>query len=175
VAVDFFTMPTATFRILFCFIVLRHHRRMVVHFNVTAHPTAEWTAQQIIEAFPFDEVPRFLLRDRDSIYGELFRQRIKNMGIDQVVTAYRSPWQSPYVERIIGSIRRDCLNHVIVLNERHLRRILTDYFYYYHHARAHLSLDRNPPVPREVELPERGKVSSIPMVGGLHHRYRRAA
>ena len=175
VAVDFFTVPTATFRILFCIIVLRHHRRMVIHFNATAHPTAEWTAQQIVEAFPFDEVPRFLLRDRDSIYGEFFRQRIKNMGIDQVVTAYRSPWQSLYVERIIGSIPRDCLNHVLVLNERHLRRILTDYFYYYHHARAQLSLDRNSPVPREVEPPERGKVSSIPMVGGLHHRYRRAA
>ncbi len=175
VAVDFFTVPTATFRILFCFVVLRHHRRTVVHFNVTANPTAGWAAQQVVEAFPEETTPRFLIRDRDSIYGEFFRQWIKHMGIEQVVTAYRSPWQSPYVERIIGSIRRDCLNHVIVLNERHLRRILTDYFYYYHHARAHLSLDRNSPVPREVELPERGKVSSIPMVGGLHHRYRRAA
>ena len=112
---------------------------------------------------------------RDSIYGEFFRQRIKHMGIEDVVSAYRSPWQSPYVERIIGSIRRECLNHVIVLSERQLRSILRDYFDYYHHARAHLSLDRNSPIPREVELPERGKVYSIPMVGGLHHRYRRAA
>jgi len=175
VAVDLFTVPTATFRILFCFIVLHHHRRMVVHFNITAHPTAAWTAQQIVEAFPFDEAPRFLLRDRDPIYGQFFRRRIKDMGIEQVVTAYRSPWQSPYVERIIGSIRRECLDHVIVLNDRHLRRILTDYFHYYHHARVHLSLDRNSPVARDVEPPDRGKVVAIPQVGGLHHRYRRAA
>ncbi len=175
VAVDFFTVPTATFRILFCFVVLRHDRRFVVHFNVTANPTGRWTAQQIVEAFPNDEAPRFLIRDRDSIYGELFRQRIKHLCIEKVVIAYRSPWQNPFVERLIGSIRRDCLDHVIVLNERHLRRILTDYFHYYHHARAHLSLDRNSPVPREVEPPERGKVSSFPMVSGLHHRYRRAA
>ncbi len=175
VAVDFLAAPTATFRILFCFIVLRHDRRVVAHFNVTANPTAEWTAQQIVEAFPFDDVPRFLLRDRDSIYGEFFRQRVKHMSIEEVVTAPQSPWQNPFVERLIGSIRGECLNHVVVLNERHLRRILRDYFDYYHHARAHLSLDRNSPIPREVELPERGKVYSIPMVGGLHHRYRRAA
>lgn len=175
VAVDFFTVPTATFRILFCFIVLRHDRRVVVHFNVTAHPTARWTAQQIVEAFLQDETPRFLIRDRDSIYGEFFRERVKRLGIEQVVTAYRSPWQSPYVERIIGSIRCECLNHVIVLNERHLRRILTDYFDYYHHARAHLSLDHNSPVARDVETPDRGKVIAIPQVGGLHHGYRRAA
>ncbi len=175
VAVDFFTVPTATFRILFCFIVLRHDRRMVVHSNVTTNPTARWTAQQIVEAFPEETTPRFLLRDRDSIYGEFFRQRVKHMGIEEVVTAPRSPWQNPYVERIIGSIRRECLDHCIVLNERHLRRILTDYFEYYHNARAHLSLNRNSPIPREVELPERGRVHSIPIVGGLHHRYRRAA
>ncbi len=175
VAVDFFTIPTATFRILFCFIVLRHDRRRVAHFNVTAHPTARWTAQQIIEAFPEDQAPRFLIRDRDSIYGEYFRQRVKHMGIEQVVIAYRSPWQSPYVERIIGSIRRECLDHSIVLNECHLRRILTGYFDYYHHARAHLFLDHNSPVARDVETPERGKVTAIPQVGGLHHRYCRAA
>ncbi len=155
--------------------MLRYDRRKVVHFNVTANPTAGWTAQQVVEAFPEETTPRFLIRDRDSIYGEFFRQRIRHMGIEEVVTAYRSPWQSPYVERIIGSIRRECLNHVIVLSERHLRSILRDYFDYYHHARAHLSLDRNSPIPREVELPKRGKVYSIPMVGGLHHRYRRAA
>ena len=175
VAVDFFTVPTATFRLLFCFIVLRHHRRMVVHFNVTAHPTAEWTAQQIVEAFPEDQAPRFLIRDRDSIYGEFFRRRVKHMGIEEVVSAPRSPWQSPYVERLIGTIRRECLDHCIVLNERHLRRILTEYFDYYHHARAHLSLAHNSPVARNVEPPDRGKVISIPQVGGLHHRYRRAA
>ncbi len=111
VAVEFFTIPTATFRILFCFIVLRHDRRVVVHFNVTANPTAQWTAQQVVEAFPEETTPRFLIRDRDSIYGEYFRERVKHMGIEQVVIAYRSPWQSPYVERLIGSIRRECLNH----------------------------------------------------------------
>ena len=175
VAVDFFTIPTATFRILFCFIVLRHHRRMVVHFNVTANPTARWTALQIVEAFPYDEAPRFLIRDRDGIYGVHFRQHVKHMGIEEVVTAPRSPWQNPYVERLIGSIRRECLNHVIVLNEAHVRRILASYFAYYHESRAHLSLERNAPVPRRVENPSEGKVVAIPQVGGLHHRYRRAA
>ena len=175
VAVDFFTVPTATFRILFTFVVLRHDRRQVVHFNVTAHPTAEWTAQQVIEAFPFNEAPRFLLRDRDGIYGHAFRNRVAEMGIEQVVIAYRSPWQSPYVERIIGSIRRECLNHMIVLNEQHLRRILSSYLEYYHGSRTHLSLDRNAPIPRETEPPSKGRVVAIPQVGGLHHRYRRAA
>ena len=175
VAIDFFTVPTATFRILFAFVVLRHDRRHVVHFNVTAHPTAEWTSQQIIEAFPEDNAPRFLIRDRDGIYGNAFQQRVHNMGIEEVLTTPQSPWQNPYVERLIGSIRRECLNHVIVLNERHLRRILFSYFEYFHESRTHLSLDRNSPVPRELEPPENGRVFSIPQVGGLHHRYRRAA
>ena len=175
VGVDFFTMPTATFRILFTFIILRHDRRRVVHFNVTEHPTAEWTAQQIVEAFPDDEAPRFLIRDRDGIYGQYFQTRVANMGIEEVVCVRRSPWQNPYAERLIGSIRRECLDHVIVLNERHLRRILRSYFAYYHEDRTHLSLDRNSPIPRKIELPEHGEVISIPKVGGLHHRYRRAA
>jgi transposase InsO family protein len=148
---------------------------MVIHFNVTAHPTAEWAAQQIIEAFPEDQAPRFLVPDRDSIYGEYFRKRIKHMGIEEVVIAYRSPWQSPYAERLIGSIRRECLDHFIVLNERHLLRILRAYFDYYHNARAHLSLDQNSPFEREIEPPERARVIAIPQVRGLHHRYRRAA
>ena len=175
VAIDFFTVPTATFRIRFAFVVLRHDRRRVVHFNVTAHPTAEWTAQQIIEAFPDNTAPRFLIRDRDSIYDDFFRQRIKHMGIEEVVIAYRSPWQSPYVERLIGSIRRECLDHCIVLNECHLRRIVAGYLDYYHESRPHLSLSRNSPVEREVQPPERGRVLAIPQVGGLHHRYRRVA
>jgi len=175
VGIDFFTMPTATFRILFTFVVLCHDRRRVVHFNVTAHPTAEWTAQQIVEAFSDDGAPRFLIRDRDGIYGEFFRQRVKHMGIEEIVCSARSPWQNPYAERIIGSIRRECLQHVIVLNEHHLRRILRSYLAYYHEDRTHLSLDRNSPSPREIDLPEHGKVISIPRVGGLHHRYRRAA
>ncbi len=114
---------------------LTHSRR-----TYSVHPTAPWTAQQIIEAFPDDEAPRFLIRDRDSTYGKLFRERIANMGIEEVPIAYRSPWQSPFVERLIGSIRRECLDHIIVLNERHLRRILTDYFHYYHDVRPHLAV-----------------------------------
>ncbi len=175
VAVDFFTVPTAILRILYAFLVLRHERRTVARFNVTAHPTAQWTAQQVVEAFPWEEAPRFLIRDRDAIYGREFRERVKNTGIEQVVTAYRSPWRSPFVERLMGSIRRECLEHVIVLNERHLRRILSSYFAYYHEARTHLSLECNSPVPREIEPPERGKVIAIPQVGSLHHRYRRDA
>ncbi len=174
VAVDFFTVPTATFRILFAFIVLRHDRRHVVHFNVTAHPTAEWAAQQIVEAFPNDEAPRYLIRDRDEIYGNAFQRRVKHMDIEEGPIAPRSPWQNPYCERLIGSIRRECLNHVIVLNEAHVRRILASYFAYYHESRAHLSLERNAPVPRRVEHPSEGKVIAIPQVGGLHHRYCRA-
>jgi hypothetical protein len=175
VAIDFFTVPTATFRMLFAFVVLRHHRRHVVHFNVTAHPTAEWTAQQIIEAFPDDTAPRFLIRDRDGIYGNVFQQRVRNMGIEEVVCAAQSPWQNPYCERLVGSIRRECLNHVIILNERHLLRILRLYLDYYHESRTHLSLNRNAPLEREVEPPHLGRVLAIPKVGGLHHRYCRAA
>jgi hypothetical protein len=164
-----------TFRVLYVFIVLRHDRRQVVHFNVTTNPYAKWTAQQIINAFPYEESPRFLIRDRDGIYGDYFKDRMKSMGIEEVLIAPRSPWQNPYCERIIGSIRRECLDHMIVLNERHLCRILKDYFDYYHNSRPHLSLNRNSPTPREVEPPSQGKVISTGQVGGLHHRYSRAA
>ena len=174
-ACDFFTVPTVTFRVLYVFIVLRHDRREVVHFNVTTNPSAEWTAQQIVNAFPYEEAPRFLVRDRDGIYGDYFKNRIKNMGIEEVPIAPRSPWQNPYCERVIGSIRRECLNHVLVLNEAHLHRILTEYFEYYHNSRCHLSLDRNSPIPRRVEPPSEGEVVAIPQVGGLHHRYTRRA
>ncbi len=120
VAVDFFVGPTVTFRLLFVFVVLGHERRRVIHFNVTAHPTAEWTAQQITEAFPWDTSPRFLLRDRDKTYGGTFRDRARAMGITEVPTAPRSPWQNPYAERLIGSVRRECLNHFMVFNEESL-------------------------------------------------------
>lgn len=145
-----------------------------MHFNVTAHSTAEWTAQQIVEAFPDKEAPRFLIRDRDGIYGYFFQQRVANMGIEEVICSPRSPWQNPYAERVIGSIKRECLRHVIVLNERHLKRILNSYLDYYHDDRTHLSLDRNSPTPRKIEVREQGEVVSMPRVGGLHHRYRRA-
>jgi transposase InsO family protein len=134
VSIDFFVVPTVRFHILYVFLVLAHERRRVLHFNVTVNPSAEWTAQQIVEAFPWDEVPRYLLRDRDGIYGAHFRRRVKNMGIEEVMIAPRSPWQNPYVERLIGSVRRECLDHVVVLNERHLKRILRGYFRYYNHA-----------------------------------------
>ena len=175
VACDFFTIPTVTFRVLYVFIVLRHDRRQIVHFNVTTNPSAEWAGQQIINALPYEDVPRFLIRDRDGIYGDYFTERVEGMGIEEVPIAPRSPWQNPYCERLIGSIRRECVDHMIVLNERHLHRILTSYFDYYHNSRAHLSLDRNSPMPREVEPTSLGEIVSIRQVGGLHHRYSRAA
>ena len=174
-ACDFFTIPTATFRVLYCFVILSHDRRKVLHFNVTGNPTAAWTAQQIVEAFPFDSTLKYLLRDNDSIYGNMFQQRVQSLGIEEVRTAYRSPWQNPFIERLIGSVRRECLNHVIVLNEQHLHRILSRYFVYYKNSRAHMSLEGNSPLPRGVESPDRGNVIALPQVGGLHHRYTRAA
>jgi transposase InsO family protein len=174
-AIDFFTVPTITFRALYVFLVLRHDRRRVAHFNVTTNPTASWAAQQIVEAFPFEEVPRFLLRDRDGIYGPIFSDRVEHLGIEEVLIAFRSPWQNPYAERLIGSIRRECLDHVIVLNEEHLGRVLAEYFSYYHEARTHLSLDRNSPTARSVQPPAQGKVVARAYLGGLHHCYTRAA
>jgi putative transposase len=176
VSIDFFTVPTVRLRVLFVFVVLVHHRRRVVHFNVTEHPTAVWTAQQIVAAFPDDSAPSYLLRDRDQVYGKQFRHRVKGMGIDEVLTAPHSPWQNPFAERLIGSIRRECLNHVLVLGERHLRRILARYVEYYHQSRTHLALDKDAPDARPVELSQGGRIVEIPEVGGLHHRYvRRAA
>ena len=175
VSIDFFTVSTVTFRVLFVFVVLAQDRRRVVHFNVTDSPTARWAAQQIVEAFPWDSAPRYLLRDRDGIYGQEFTSRVDHMGIKEVKTAARSPWQSPYVERLIGTLRRECLDHVIVVSENHLRRILRDYLAYYHSCRTHLSLEKDFPAPRRVELPDQGRIVEFPMVGGLHHRYSRLA
>jgi transposase InsO family protein len=175
VSVDFFTVPTVTFRILYVFLVLRHDRREVVHFNVTNHPTAQWTAQQMVEAFPWDPVPGYLLRDRDKIFGTSFRYRIHTLGMREVLIAPRSPWQNPYVERLIGSIRRECFDHVIIFNERHLKKLLRAYLIYYHTARTHLALNKQCPEPRSVELPDQGTVIAFPHLGDLHHEYRRAA
>src|SRR5215510_6785721 len=148
VSVDFFTVPTALFQVLFVFIVIQHDRRRLVHFNVTAHPTAEWTARQIVEAFPFHTAPKYSLRDRDKIYGEAFRHQVAVMNIKEVLGAPKSPWQRAYVERVIGSIPRECLDHVIVLSEESLRRTLRSYFSYYHRSRLHLSLERDSPESR---------------------------
>ena len=142
-----------SFRVLYVFIILRHDRRRVVHFNVTTNPYAEWTAQQIINAFPYETAPRFLIRDRDGVYGDYFKKRVEGMEIDEVLIAPSSPWQNPYCERVIGSIRRECLDHVIILSQPHLKQILSSYFRYYHGSRPHLSLDRNSPTPRAVEAP----------------------
>jgi len=175
VAIDFFTVPTVQLRVLFVFVVLAHERRRVLHFNVTEHPTAEWTAQQIIEAFPEDAAPRYLIRDRDGVYGRHFRNRVEGMGIQEVLTAAQSPWQNPFAERLIGSIRRECLNHMIVLGERHLRWMLRRYFRYYLDSRTHLSLDKDPPNPRPIQSRDTGNIIQIAEVGGLHHRYERRA
>ncbi len=175
VSVDFFTVPTATFRVLFVFLIMSNDRRNVIHFNVTDSPTAVWTGQQIAEAFPWDTAPKYLLRDRDGKFGGAFIHRVESMGIEQVLIAARSPWQNPYVERLIGSIRRECLDHVIIFNDKHLRRVLKQYFHYYHECRTHLGLEKDCPHTRSVQPPESGPISSEPMVGGLHHRYFRQA
>jgi len=174
-AIDFFVVPTATFRLLYVLVVMTHERRKVLHFNITEAPTAEWTAQQVVNAFPYDTAPQYLLRNRDSIYGSVFVQRLKGMGIQQKLISPRSPWQNPYVERLMGSIRRECLDRVIVFHERHLRQILKSYFEYYHKVRPHRSLSHDSPIPRSVESPDRGEVKEIPLVGSLHHHYRREA
>jgi putative transposase len=175
VSVDFFTVPTIRFQILYVFLVLAHERRRIVHFAVTSHPTAEWTAQQMREAFPWDSAPRYLLRDRDRIFGQDFVEQVKAMGIKQVLSAPRSPWQRAYVERAIGTLRRECLDHVIVINEASLRRHLKSFTNYYHASRTHLSLAKDAPEPRAVQAKELGRVIAIPQVGGLHHRYERRA
>jgi putative transposase len=174
-SVDFFTVPTVSFRVFFVFVVRAHHRRRVVHFNVTEHPTAAWTAQQILEAFPEETAPRYLIRDRDQIYGDCFRNRLRDLGTTEVLTAPQSPGQNPFAERLVGSIRRECLDHVMVLGERHLRRILKSYFDSYLGSRTHLSLAKDAPTPRVVPGPEAGRIVEIPQVGGLHHRYERRA
>jgi putative transposase len=158
-AVDLFVVVTARFQLLYALVVLGHKRRKVIHFDVTRNPTQGWLARQITEAFPWDTAPRFLLRDRDASYGQTFRDRVQAMAIEEVVTAPRSPWQNAYVERIIGSIRRECLNHVIVFDERHLRRVLSAYFDYHHRSRTHLSLDKDCPEPRPYSHPLQAPLS----------------
>src|SRR5258706_7872712 len=162
VSVDFLTVPTIRFQVLYVFLVLAHDRRRIVHFNVTAHPTAEWTAQQLREAFPFEQIPRYLLRDRDRIFGSEFRKDVNAMEIKEVLSAPRSPWQRAYIERVIGSIRRECLDHVIVFGEASLRRTLSSYFSYYHRTRSHLSLKKDAPEPRPIQRPELGRVLQYP-------------
>ncbi len=153
--------------------MLSHDRRRILHVNVTAHPTAEWAAQQLTEAFPDDTAPRYLLRDRDSIYGWAFRRRVKTLGMKPLVIGRRCPWQNPFVERVIGSIRRECLDHIIPLSERHLLRTLREYQDYHNTARTHQSLDGNTPEIRRAV--HRGEVVAESLLGGLHHCYSRVA
>jgi putative transposase len=174
VAADFFVVPTVAYRLLFVLVILAHQRRRIVHLAVTAHPTALWTAQQLREAFPEDAAPRYLIHDRDHAFVAL-ASTASGMGIQELRTAPRSPWQNGYAERVIGSIRRECLDHVIVVNETGLSRVLSRCLAYYHQSRTHLSLAKDTPQPRPVAPPTLGQVVAIPQVGGLHHRYDRRA
>lgn len=171
VAVDFFTVPTAKFSVLFVFLVVAHDRRRILHFNITEHPTAQWTAQQMVEAFVYDTAPRFLLRDGDGIYGSRFQRRVHSLGIQEIVTARASPWQNAYAERLIGSIRRELLEHVVILNDRHLKRLLGSYFDYYHRWRCHRSLEMDAPDCRNVTPAQSAEVIEFSCAGGLHHYY----
>jgi putative transposase len=171
IAADFFVVPTATCRLLFVLVLLAHHRRRVVHVAVTEHPTAAWTAQQFRDAFPWDELPRYVLHDRDHAFDH-----VTTIGIREVLTSPGSPWQNAYVERFIGSARRECLDHVILLTAAGLRCVLKEYVAYYLRTRTHLGLSKDAPVPRPVAPPTAGRrVIAIPQVGGLHHRYERRA
>ena len=175
VSLDFLTVPTATFRVLYVLVILGHDRRQILHVNVTRNPTAVWTARQLTEVCGWNNQPRYLLRDRDGVYGLEFSRQAKVLGLEEVITAPRSPWQNAYVERVIGSIRRDCLDHVVVISGRQLRRILKEYLFYYNQVRTHLSLHKDAPVPRPAKPPELGRVTKIRRVGGLHHEYTRLA
>jgi transposase InsO family protein len=168
-AMDLFVVPTISFRLLYGLLILRHARRELLRLSVTAHPNAQWIAQQLTEAYGWKETPRYLIRDRDWAYGETVVRRIGAMGIRDQPISPRSPWQNGYAERLIGSIRRDCLDHVVVLSERHLCHLLQSYQQYYNEARTHLSLHKDAPVPREVQAV--GRVLRMPILGGLHHQY----
>jgi len=174
VAIDFFTVPSATFQLLRVLVVLEVASRKILHFNVTEHPTAQWTSRQIVQACDFADLPKRLIRDRDCCYGAAFSRRMTALGIDEIVTAPRSPWQNGYAERVIGTIKRECTNHLMVVGEQHLRRILGEYRRYYNRSRTHLALAKDAPEGRSAEAGQ-GRVISEPVLGGLHHVYRRAA
>jgi putative transposase len=176
IAVDFLTVPTVTFRTLYVFIVLSLERRLLLHVNVTAHPCAAWAAQQMVEALGTEVDAARLIRDRDGIYGAAFDKRVSGLGLEQIRIAPRSPWQNGYAERFVGTLRRELLDHAIVLGEHHLLRLVREHARYYNQDRPHMSLSDDAPVTRAVERPEVGKVIALPRIGGLHHRYvRRAA
>ena len=168
-SIDLFVVPTISFRLLYGLLILQHGRRQILWLGVTAHPTAEWIARQLTEACGWDLLPRYIVRDRDCVYGAFFKRRLRVMGIRDRPTAPRSPWQNGHVERLIGSIRRKCLDHVVVFGEQHLRHILLSYMTYYNGARTHLSLNKDAPIPRGVQAV--GRILPTPILGGLHHQY----
>ena len=168
-AMDFLVVPTVGFKLLFVLVILRHQRRRLLSLSVTAHPTAEWIARQITEAFPWDDAPEYLIRDRDASYGHAVTKRLAAMGIRDHPTAARSPWQNGHAERLIGSIRRECLDHIVVFGEAHLRRILAAYAGYYNDLRTHLSLDKDAPGHRPIQ--PYGRIATRPVLGALHHQY----
>lgn len=175
IAADFFTVPTATFRVLFVLVVLSHDRREILHTNVTDSPTADWTARQVIEAIGLDDVPKFLIRDRDRKFSAGFSRQVASAGLMEVLTAPASPWQNAFAERVIGTIRRECLDHSIILSEQHLRRTVKRYADYYNGLRTHLSLEKDAPRGRLVQFPGRGAIRSRRCCGGMHHEYFRQA
>jgi transposase InsO family protein len=168
-AMDLFVVPTISFRLLYGLLIVGHGRRQILWFGVTSHPTAEWIANQLTEGCGWEQAPRYLIRDRDGAYGEIFIRRLRSMGIRDRPTSPRSPWQNGFAERLIGSIRRECLDHVVVFGERHLRHVLLSYMNYYNDTRTHLSLDKDSPLPRTVE--RAGGILCRPVLGGLHHKY----
>jgi hypothetical protein len=168
-AMDLFVVPTVSFHLLYGLLIMGHGRRQILWFGVTANPTAEWIANQVTEACGWEPAPRYLIRDRDGAYGEVFIRRLRSMGIRDRPTSPRSPWQNGYAERLIGSIRRECLDHVVVFGERHLRHVLLSYMKYHNEIRTHLSLEKDAPVSRAVELA--GHICCRPILGGLHHQY----
>jgi hypothetical protein len=175
VAAHFFVAPTVLFGLLFVFVILSHDRPRVVHFGVTAHPTVEGPARQLLGAFPWDSTPRYLLRDRDGSYGERFREAANCLGIREVVTAAQSPWQNPHLQRLIGSIPRACLDPIILLNGATLRRVRKPYLEYYEPSRTQLLLGKDAPISRPIQPRAVGRIVGIPQVGGLHHRHERVA
>jgi len=173
ISLDFFVVPTITFKLLHVLVFLSHDRRKIIHFNVTDHPTSERTTQQLRNAFCDEEPPKFLIRDRDGKFGEVFSNCVSALGIRPILTAYRSPWQNGHVERVIGSIRRECLDHMIIANESHLRKSLKRYFHYYNTQRTHLGVNKDSPEPRQVQA--EGGIDKVTVANGLHHFYFRKA
>jgi transposase InsO family protein len=169
VSLDFFVVPTIAFKLLHVLVFLSHDRRKIIHFNVTHHPTSEWAAQQLRNAFCDEEPRKFLIRDRDKKFGDVFTRTVSALGIRPILTAYRSPWQNGHVERVIGNIRRECVDHLIIMNEGHLRKVLNLYIHYYNNQRTHLGLNKDLPEPRTVQTG--GKIDGVAVANGLHHFY----